>query len=172
MSEPVRLSDKCRIRKGFMISIGSFLVISLSLLCIQAGLRVAKPSDVTSDQNVEAMRVNEDWVNENLYRVEFYLDNGDGTYDVYLLSVEEPEEETFDELKQTFITTPYSNYNSFHLADGVNCQGMVCYIARWCELNNVDFEVQYTPVHTYIIVDYQDASYKFDFTKEPTITEV
>lgn len=155
-----------------MISIGSFLVISLSLLCIQTGSNVAESSAALSSQNIESVRVSKDWINENLYRVEFYLDNGDGIYDVYLLNVEEPKEETFEELKQTFITTPYSNYNSFHLADGVNCQGMVCYVARWCELNNVDFEVQYTPVHTYIIVDYQGGSYKFDFTKEPTITEV
>ena len=108
--------------------------------------------------------VDKKWVGENLYRVSTYRELPNGNYVVYLLSVEPSTEKTFEELCRTFKHTPYSSINSYRLEDGVNCQGMVCYIVDWCKKNDCVYKIGYTHAHTYIDVCVDSQWYRMSFT--------
>lgn len=112
------------------------------------------------------------WLANNLYKVQVYKENGDGTYNVVLLEVEPSKGETFEELKSLFYSTPYSLINSYDLVDGVNCQGMVCYLADWARKAGLEYTIGYTATHVTITIHYEQGWYKFSFTEQPTITEV
>lgn len=113
------------------------------------------------------------WLGENLYRVSTYTELTNGNYVVYLLSIEPSNEETFEELCETFRTTPYSRINSYNLVDGVNCQGMTCYIVDWCQKHQCTYKIGYTPSHTYITVCVDGRWYLMSFTAfNSTIAEV
>ena len=116
--------------------------------------------------------VDSTWLSENLYRCKLYYDLGEEKWKVFLINVEDSENCSFERLKTIFMNTPYSNVNSYKLEDGVNCQGMVCYISDWCSKNNCPYSIEYSSYHVDIIVNHKGTWYKFDFTKSPTITEV
>ena len=109
------------------------------------------------------IQVEEEWLVENIWRVESYLKMDDGRYDVYLLEVQSPVETTFEDLERTFLNTPYTSFNSESLQDGVNCQGMTVYLANWCEANRVEYSVSWTKTHTFTFIREDDGWYKFDF---------
>lgn len=111
------------------------------------------------------------WLSENIWKVESYKQLRDGRYDIYLLEIEPALERTFDDLQHTFNTTPYSSFNSYHLADGVNCQGMTCYLASWCERNAFNYSVAWTRSHTVTFIKYDGSWYKFDFDVQGSTIE-
>lgn len=112
-------------------------------------------------------------MNENIWRVESYKPRRNGKYDVYLLNVEPALELSFGELQSTFKSTKYNSFNSYSLEDGVNCQGMVCYLASWCERYYYEYSVAWTRMHTLIYIKYDGTWYKFDFDVDgSTIEEV
>ncbi len=119
------------------------------------------------------LRENADWLNENIWRVASYKKLRNDTYDIYLLEVEPAMEESFEDLKYTFEHTSYSSFNSYHLGDGVNCQGMTVYLASWCERNYCEYSVAWTTAHTLIYIRYDGTWYEFNFDEyTKTITEV
>lgn len=127
---------------------------------------------VLSQIDRDVYTVTEDWLGMNLYRVSTYAKLEEpNQYKVTLLRVEAPKGESFDELQQTFYATPLTLYNSLTLAEGVNCQGMTCYIASWCVQNGYVYTINYTTRHTNITVEYKGEWYTFDFTDNRTITK-
>lgn len=114
-----------------------------------------------------------DWMNENIWRVESYKPRKDGNYNVHLLQVEPAINPSFDELRATFSGTKYNSFNSYYLEDGVNCQGMVCYLANWCERYHCEYSVSWTKMHTLIYIKVNGSWYKFNFDVDgATIEEV
>lgn len=142
-----------------------------------------KPVDVDSDGEGPKINVievpeqtievhDEEWLNQNLYKVESYTKNEDGLYTVALVNVQGAEDMSFDDLRREFYSTPYSEDNHFDIHSGVNCQGMVCYIADWCQKNAHEFAVEYFTDHVIISVLHRDKWYRFNFTQFPEITVV
>ncbi len=117
------------------------------------------------------IKVDKAWMEENIWRVQSYKALKNGQFDVYLLDVQTATDADFDALQCTFNNTPYTSYNSYWLADGVNCQGMTVYIADWCERNFCEYAVAWTRTHTLIYVKYNAVWYKFDFDSQSTSIE-
>lgn len=115
--------------------------------------------------------VDADWMLENLYRVDTYTECELG-YEVSLIKIEKAKRCSFDDMVAKFMSTPYNITNNYYLKDGVNCQGMVCYLADWCSKMKYPFSVNYTSSHVYIIVEYEGCNYKFDFDLEPSVTKL
>lgn len=170
----------------------SHLIGTLAVFCVlYAGVTLCRnhvmlhPDEVTAtrmgylkESGIESVAssggyiVTEEWLAYNLYRVDSYVDRKDGTYMVFLLDIEPSKEETFEELKDTFYSTPYSTINSYHIADGIDCRGMTSYIAGWCQDHNRPYKISYTPSHTYITVQEEGKWYEFNFNRMPSVKEV
>lgn len=115
----------------------------------------------------------EEWMMENIWRVESFKQKKNGTYDTYLLEIEPAMESSFSELRNTFGVTEYNNINHYYLSEGVNCQGMTVYLADWCERNRVEYAVSWTTIHTFIYIRYGGVWYKFNFDAEgSSVSEV
>ena len=114
--------------------------------------------------------VTRDWLNANLYRVSSYHENSDGTFDVQMLDITGPEVTDWDELVEVFKSTPYTDENNYTLEAGVNCQGMVLFLADWCEKNDHTYEVRYQPRHVSIVITHRDIRYLFSFSQHPLFT--
>lgn len=120
----------------------------------------------------QLMCVPESWLVENLFYVDTYKEGFNHWYAVSLVDIEAPGVLDFDEICDIFMSTPYSHYNSHFLSDGVNCQGMTIYLAKWCELTRTPFSVEYTPTHTSINITHEGVTYNFSFTKSPKIIQI
>lgn len=115
---------------------------------------------------------NEAWVNEYMYKISTYKELGDGIYSVNLLAIEDPKEETFEELCDSFNNAKYSIANTSTLHDGVNCQGMTFYIVKWCESHGAQYAVDYYPAHVNVSVFIDDAWYLMDFSETREIVRL
>lgn len=125
------------------------------------------------DKDPSHVTVDEVWMTENIWRVESFKQNRNGSYDTYLLEVEPAMETSFREVLETFNATEYNNINHYYLAEGVNCQGMTVYLADWCERNRIEYAVSWTTIHTFIYIRYEGVWYKFDFdVGKSSVTEV
>lgn len=123
--------------------------------------------------NKDVFVVTDDWLGLNLYRVQTYKPGDEeGKYVVSLIEVESPRKESFDSLTELFMETPLTLINNYNLAEGVNCQGMTCYLASWCRQTGHVYKVDYTATHTNITIEYQGDWYKFDFTEDRSITKI
>lgn len=129
-------------------------------------------SGAQQQEESNALVVDAAWLANNLYKVQIYKENEDGTFNVVLLEVEPSKGETFEELQTLFYSTPYSLINSYNLADGVNCQGMVCYLADWCQKAGVEYTIGYSSTHVVISIPNDGEWYKFSFTDRPSIIKV
>ena len=158
------------------IILGISLSISLAFLLFWNGYKFYQANVVVVDGLTQRSNgsfiADSEWLANNLYRCSVYYERDDGKWDVYLVDVEGPTDISFDELKETFMKTPYRIRNFPKLEDGVNCQGMVCYIADWCRENKCPYTVEYFDHHIDIVVDYLGTKYRFDFTENPIITEL
>lgn len=96
--------------------------------------------------------VAESWLAENVWRVQSFKQLKNGDYDIYYLDIQQPTEATFEDLLYTVEHVEYSSFNSYNLSDGVNCQGMVDYIANWCDINYYPYSVAWTATHVFIYV--------------------
>lgn len=98
-----------------------------------------------------------------IWLVESYKKLDEDKYDVFLVEQEPAWEPTWDDLLYTFEVAPYTAFNSYHIMDGVNCQGMTIHIADWCARNDVEYHVTWTTKHVWIYVRYGGQWYKMDF---------
>ena len=71
------------------------IMLVISGVIFGAWLLLFKESDPSHIQ------VEEEWLVENIWRVESYMNMDDGRYDVYLLEVQSPVETTFEDLERT-----------------------------------------------------------------------
>lgn len=165
MSKKRQKHSKRWLTRGFFIySTLIILVISVATFGIWLLMRTPVPSNVVEDAA---------WLEENIWRVESYKQKWNGKYDIHLLRIEPALNPSFDELQLTFRDTEYSAFNSYYLAEGVNCQGMTVYLADWCERFAYEYSVAWTAMHTYIFIKYDGAWYKFDFdVGESSVEEV
>ena len=164
MSKKQRKSSKLWQTRGF------FIFSTLGILVI-SGVMVGYHllSNTVIEEHIVA---DESWMNENIWRVSSYKQRKNGKYDVYLLDVQPAVEREFEELQEVFHSTRYSTFNSYNLADGVNCQGMVCYIADWCERNLCEYSVAWNTTHVWIFVRYNNEWHKFNFDVHGAIEEI
>lgn len=135
------------------------------------GAGITPAPSVFSSENLP-ITVTREWLSANLYKVRSYAETQEGKYLVELLDIQEPEPDTWEELKVRFMDTKYSVENHYSLQDGVNCQGMVCYLAGWCEENSVPFAVDYAKRHVAIRIMHEDTWYRFNFTEHPSIVTI
>ena len=150
---------------------GFFILSMLSILVISGAIVATVLLYGGKDENI--IIADSVWLDENIWRVQSYKQRKDGKYDVRLLDIQTAYESSFEELCETYRTTPYSAFNSYNVRDGVGCQGMVCYIASWCDRNAYEYSVAWTPTHVWIYVEYGDIWYKFDFASSgATLSEV
>lgn len=133
-------------------------------LPILSGVIVIPPNKVEKHDDI--------WISQNLFRVESYESSGEGIYDVTLVNIEPAKVFSFDVLRQIFMSVSYSDYNNYALVNGVNCQGMVNYIADWCDRNEHTYAVEYYEEHVAIRVLHDNIWYRFDFTRSPSITVI
>lgn len=131
------------------------LVISVVFTCVY--LLVFKEKDNNH------IVVDFEWLQENIWRAEGYRERKDGKYDVYLLEVQPGDEDTYERLCYNFTYAPYSYFNSYYLAEGVNCQGMTVHLADWCERNGIEYNVAWTSTHTLTYIKYDGKWYRFNF---------
>lgn len=111
-----------------------------------------------------------DWIKNNLYRISSYRETDNGEYEADLIEVEEATIYSFDLLRKVFYACKYTNDNHYCLLDGVNCQGMTCYLVDWCRKNNHEFKVIYSENHVYTEILHDGDWYAFNFTLVPKIT--
>lgn len=111
-----------------------------------------------------------DWIKNNLYRISSYKETDNGEYEANLIEVEEATIYSFDLLRKVFYACKYTNDNHYCLLDGVNCQGMTCYLVDWCQKNNHEFKVIYSENHVYTEILHDGDWYAFNFTLVPKIT--
>lgn len=163
MSKRRRKSSKRWLTREFFIS-STLIILVISGVVFGAWL-LLRPKDPNH------MVVEEQWLSDNIWRVQSYKPLRNGKYDIYLLDVETAYDQDFDALRRTFNSTPYTSYNSYWLLDGVNCQGMTVYIADWCERNLFEYSVAWTRTHTWIYVSYDNVWYKFDFDMDDSSIE-
>lgn len=134
-------------REFFISSTLIILVISGVLFGAWLLLREPNPNHIVEDA---------EWLEQNIWRVQSYREKRNGKFDIYLLAVEPPHERSFEELEATFLTSEYSSFNSYYLQEGVNCQGMVCYLASWCERYHYEYSVAWNRVHTLIYIKHEE----------------
>lgn len=125
------------------------------------------PSDNADTSVSHAGSRTREWMNQNLFRVHSYTENPDGTFDVQLLEIDGPEVDTWQQLVQLFMSTPYSDENSAYISDGVNCQGMTLFLAEWCETHDHTYTVQYMPTHVRIVITHEGEDFLFSFSSRP-----
>lgn len=160
-----RHSKRWQTRELFISSTLVILVISVVMFC--AWLLIFKEND---ESHITASL---EWLEENIWRVESYKEKKNGEYDIYLLEVQPGDEADFDKLVYNFTYAPYSVFNSYYLANGVNCQGMTVHLADWCERHGYEYNVAWTATHTFIFINYDMVWYKFDFDSDGAeMTEV
>lgn len=116
--------------------------------------------------------VSEDWLLENLYKVKRYAKLEDNLYSVELVKIEEAPVCSFSEIQAIFNSAKYTPYNSATLKEGVNCQGMVIYLADWCKKTRHTFKVEYLSRHTDILIEDDGCWYRFDFDTTRSITKL
>lgn len=108
----------------------------------------------------------QEWMEENIWRVESYKKLKNGKYDVQLLKVQPGDESTWELLCYNFDYAPYSFLTSYYLANGVNCQSMTVHLADWCERHGCEYNVAWTSTHTLIYIKYDREWYRFDFDSD------